>query len=216
MALPSNFFTTQSVLVVDDIDTVRTAVKGMLQMLGCKDIHVANNGERALDICKQIDFDFILCDFNLGKGKDGYQLFEELKLLKLITSNTLFIILSAETTIQTLHGIFELQPDDYLLKPFSYQKLKTRLVKALEKREILGSIYKAITANDYERVLEACDTVSKLHPNYILPKPILNFCLNNEVHKLHSQILASLNFNKNQDIASLVDTMKCCSSYFQT
>ena len=169
MALPSNFFTTQSVLVVDDIDTVRTAVKGMLQMLGCKDIHVANNGERALDLCKQRDFDFILCDFNLGKGKDGYQLFEELKLLKLIKSNTLFIILSAETTIQTLHGIFELQPDDYLLKPFSYKKLKSRLVKAFEKREILVSILDAITNDDYQGALTACDSVSKLHPNYTLP-----------------------------------------------
>jgi len=169
MALPTNFFTTQSVLIVDDIYTVRIAVQGMLEMLGCKDIHMASNGERALELCNEHHFNFILCDFNLGKGKDGYQLFEELKLLKLITNNTLFIILSAETTIQTLHGIFELQPDDYLLKPFSYQKLKTRLVKALEKREILGSIFEAITANDYERVLEACDTVSKSHPNYILP-----------------------------------------------
>ena len=120
MILPANFFTTQSVLVVDDIDTIRSAVKGMLQMLGCKDISTATNGERALEVCKHHEFDFILCDFNLGKGKDGYQLFEELKLRKLLKNNALFVLISAETAIQIIHGIVELQPDDYLLKPFSY------------------------------------------------------------------------------------------------
>ncbi|WP_413699851.1 hypothetical protein ACLKMH_21235 [Psychromonas sp. KJ10-10] len=34
MALPSNFFSSQSALVVDDLDTIRSAVKGMVQMLG--------------------------------------------------------------------------------------------------------------------------------------------------------------------------------------
>jgi len=169
MALPNNFFATQSVLVVDDIDTVRTAVKGMLQMLGCTNIVTANNGERALAICEQQEFDFILCDFNLGKGKDGHQLLEELKLRRLIKTSTLFIILSAETAIQSLHGIFELQPDDYLLKPFSYKKLKARLTKVLERREILGSIFDAVNVNDYQGALAACNTVVKLHPNYAFP-----------------------------------------------
>ena len=168
MALPSNFFTTQSVLVVDDIDTIRSAVKGMLQMLGCKDISTATNGERALDICLHQQFDFILCDFNLGKGKDGYQLFEELKLRKLLKNNTLFILISAETAIQAIHGIVELQPDDYLLKPFSYKKLESRLTKALEKRKVLGLIFDAVLADDYQGALEACATITKLHPKYAL------------------------------------------------
>jgi CheY-like chemotaxis protein len=168
MILPSNFFTTQSVLVVDDIDTIRSAVKGMLQMLGCKDISTATNGERALEVCLHHQFDFILCDFNLGKGKDGYQLFEELKLRKLLKNNTLFILISAETAIQIIHGIVELQPDDYLLKPFSYKKLESRLIKALEKRKVLGIIYDAVMANDYEGALDACATVTKLHPSFSL------------------------------------------------
>jgi len=168
MILPANFFTTQSVLVVDDIDTIRSAVKGMLQMLGCKDISTATNGERALEVCKHHEFDFILCDFNLGKGKDGYQLFEELKLRKLLKNNTLFVLISAETAIQIIHGIVELQPDDYLLKPFSYKKLESRLTKALEKRKVLGLIFDAVMANDYQGALEACDTITKLHPKYAM------------------------------------------------
>ena len=48
MVLPSNFFSTQSVLIIDDIDTVRSTIKGMMQILGCKKIYTSASGERAL------------------------------------------------------------------------------------------------------------------------------------------------------------------------
>ncbi|WP_019613148.1 response regulator [Psychromonas ossibalaenae] len=169
MALPSNFFSTQAVLVVDDIDTIRSAIKGMLQMLGCKEISVASNGDRAVELCEEIKFDFILCDFNLGKGKDGYQLFEELKLRDLLKTNTVFILISAETALQVIHGIVELQPDDYLLKPFSYKTLEARLVRSLEKRKVLGGIYDALAVRDYKKALAECGRASKLHQKYALP-----------------------------------------------
>ena len=167
MVLQSNFFSTQSVLVVDDIDTIRSAVKGMLQMLGCKDIAMASNGNRALELCLKTKFDFILCDFNLGKGKDGYQLFEELKLKALLKSNTVFIMVSAETTLQVVHGLVELQPDDYLLKPFSYKKLEHRLIRALDKRKILSAIYDAYVQQDYQKALAECTKASQDNSKYL-------------------------------------------------
>ncbi|PKF62003.1 hypothetical protein CW745_08440 [Psychromonas sp. psych-6C06] len=169
MALPSNFFSSQTVLVVDDIDTIRSAVKGMLQMLGCKNIAIASNGERALELCEVSQYDFILCDFNLGKGKDGYQLFEELKLRDLMKPSTVFILISAETALQVVHGLVELQPDDYLLKPFSYKKLEGRLVRALEKRKVLGGIYDCLAVKDYKKALHECGKASKKHHKYSLP-----------------------------------------------
>ena len=169
MALPSNFFSTQSVLVVDDIDTIRSAVKGMVQMLGCKKISVASNGSRAMELCQTTLFDFILCDFNLGEGKDGYQLFEELKLRELMKPSTVFILISAETALQVVHGLVELQPDDYVLKPFSYKKLEERLVKSFEKRKVLGKIYDSLTIKDYTQALKECAKASKAHPKYSFP-----------------------------------------------
>lgn len=169
MALPSNFFSTQSVLVVDDIDTIRSAVKGMVQMLGCKKISVASNGSRAMELCQTTLFDFILCDFNLGEGKDGYQLFEELKLRELMKPSTVFILISAETALQVVHGLVELQPDDYVLKPFSYKKLEERLVKSFEKRKVLGKIYDSLTIKDYTQALKECAKASKAYPKYSFP-----------------------------------------------
>jgi len=194
MALPSNFFSTQSVLVVDDIDTIRTAVKGMLQIFGCRDIATASNGDRALELCVANQFDFVLCDFNLGKGKDGYQLFEELKLRGLLKTSTVFILISAETALQVVHGLVELQPDDYLLKPFSYKTLETRLVRALEKRKVLGGIYDALAVHDYKKALYECAKVSKGNRKYNLP-----------VMRLKGEVL--LNLKQPQSALELYDSI---------
>ena len=138
-------------------------------MLGCKEISIASNGDRALELCEVSQFDFILCDFNLGKGKDGYQFFEELKLRSLMKANTVFILISAETALQVVHGLVELQPDDYLLKPFSYKKLETRLVRALEKRKVLGRIYDCLALKNYKKALYECNKASQKYFKYSLP-----------------------------------------------
>ncbi|WP_022940878.1 tetratricopeptide repeat-containing response regulator [Psychromonas hadalis] len=194
MALPANFFSTQSVLVVDDIDTIRSAVKGMLQMLGCKDIAIASNGDRALELCEVAQFDFILCDFNLGKGKDGYQLFEELKLRDLMKPSTVFILISAETALQVVHGLVELQPDDYLLKPFSYKTLEARLVRALEKRKVLGGIYDSLAVKDYKKALYECGKASKGNHKYSL-----------SITRLKGEVL--LNLHQPQSAFDLYDSI---------
>lgn len=194
MALPSNFFSTQSVLVVDDIDTIRSAVKGMLQMLGCKEISIASNGDRAIELCEATFFDFILCDFNLGKGKDGYQLFEELKLRELMKPSTVFILISAETALQVVHGLVELQPDDYLLKPFSYKKLEERLVRAMEKRKVLGGIYDCLAVKDYKKALYECGKAGKGNYKYNLP-----------IMRLKGEVL--LNLHQPQSAFDLYDSV---------
>ncbi|WP_413702431.1 response regulator [Psychromonas sp. KJ10-10] len=130
---------------------------------------VANNGNRAIELCQTTAFNFILCDFNLGDGKDGYQLFEELKLRGLMEPSTVFILISAETTLQVVHGLIELQPDDYILKPFSYKKLEHRLVRAFEKRKVLGKIYDSLVTKDYKRALNECTKATTANPNYSFP-----------------------------------------------
>ncbi|MCW8994376.1 MAG: hypothetical protein OQK77_01040, partial [Psychromonas sp.] len=56
----------------------------------------------------------------------------------------------------------------YLLKPFSYKKLENRLVKALEKRTVLGGIYDALAVRNYKRALAECVKASQAHSKYML------------------------------------------------
>ncbi|MGO3300525.1 MAG: response regulator [Pseudoalteromonas sp.] len=65
------------------------------------------------------NFDLIVCSFNLTKRQDGYQLYEELRFKRLIKHSTGFIFISAQTYNPLVHSVLELQPDDFLVKPFT-------------------------------------------------------------------------------------------------
>lgn len=166
MIFPSKFYSDKSVLIVDDCEPIRSAVKAMLQKIGFNRIGSANNGLIAVQKCENSVFDFLLVDFNLGEGKDGYQLFEELKNKDLLSPTCCFIMMSAESRRQIVHGIVELQPDDYLLKPFTYKGLEKRCGRTWQKKSALSKIYEAIFEEQPEIAIKACDQASRKTPEY--------------------------------------------------
>ena len=119
VGMDASFYRCKQILIIDDCAPVRTSIKAMAQQIGFESIHLARDANEAIAKCHEIPFDFILSDFNLGEGKDGYQLFETLKTRQLLAPLNCFIMVSAENQRQIVHGMIELQPDDYLLKPFT-------------------------------------------------------------------------------------------------
>ena len=157
--MDASFFRCKQLLIVDDCAPVRASIKGMAQQFGFEAIHLARDANEAIAKCYEIPFDFILCDINLGEGKDGYQLFEILKQEQLLSPLCCFIVISAENQRQTVHGIIELQPDDYLLKPFSSTLLEERIVRAIKNRIGLRKVYYALYEKDFALALSECDSV---------------------------------------------------------
>jgi DNA-binding NarL/FixJ family response regulator/cytochrome c-type biogenesis protein CcmH/NrfG len=166
MIFPAKFYTDKKILIVDDCEPIRSAVKAMLQKIGFSKISSANNGIIAVQKCEDSVFDFILVDFNLGDGKDGYQLFEELKFKDLLSPICCFIMMSAENRGQIVHGIIELQPDDYLLKPFTYKGLEKRCGRNYQRKSALINIYEAIFEDDAQKAIKACEKASRKTPEY--------------------------------------------------
>ena len=162
-----SFFRCKQVLIVEDCAPVRATVKSMLQTMGFEAIHLARNSTEALKKCYEIPFDFILCDFNLGDCKDGYQLFEALKQQELISPLCCFMIISAENQRKIVHGMIELQPDDYLLKPFSYPVLEERIIRMVKTKIALRKIYLAIAEQDYQLAIIECDKSLNSKPEHI-------------------------------------------------
>src|SRR5690625_6581403 len=72
------------VLIVDDFDNFRMAVSKMLQEYGARDVDTVSNGRQALQLCSENRYDLILCDYNLGTGKNGQQVLEELRHRRLL------------------------------------------------------------------------------------------------------------------------------------
>lgn len=158
------FYRTKKVLVVDDCDPVRASIKGMLQKIGFEHIAAVTDANAAIANCTEVQYDFILSDFNLGDGKDGYQLFEALKHLRLLKPGACFVIISAESQRQIVHGVIELQPDSYLLKPFSFVQLEKRLMRAFQIKHSLSRVYQEIYENKFVEAANSCEHIIKSDP----------------------------------------------------
>jgi len=154
-----DFLALRRVLLVDDCAPVRASIKGMLQQIGFKLIYQAKDAVEAISICEQHALDFILCDFNLGDCQDGYQLFETLKSRQLLHSMCCFVIISAESQRQIVHGVIELQPDDYILKPFTFPVLKERMVKVMKEKMALRKIFQASQGGDLAEACRQADVI---------------------------------------------------------
>ena len=83
-------------LVVDDFNDFLSSVKAMLREMGARDVDTANRGEEAIAMCRQKRYDIILHDYNLGAGKNGQQVLEELLAARLISHQCIFVMVTAE------------------------------------------------------------------------------------------------------------------------
>jgi DNA-binding NarL/FixJ family response regulator len=166
--MDASFYRCKQLLILDDCAPVRAAIKSMAQQIGFESIHLARTANEAIAKCSEIPIDFILSDFNLGEGKDGYQVFETLKTQQLLSPLSCFIMVSAENQRQIVHGMIELQPDDYLLKPFTYQQLEERITRAVKNRIALRKIYVSLFDHDYHNAIIECDKTVISKPEFAL------------------------------------------------
>jgi len=117
-----------TVAVIDDDDSVRTALLMNLQVEGFKTVSAAD-GEEGLRIIRESKPDLVVLDVMMPK-KDGLQTCRELR----NTGNSVpLILLTARSAeVDRVLGL-ELGADDYLAKPFSMPELMAR-IKALLRR----------------------------------------------------------------------------------
>jgi CheY-like chemotaxis protein/Tfp pilus assembly protein PilF len=147
----------KTILVVDDIPEMRSIMRSMLSAYGATDIHQARTGDEAIEHLAARAFDLVMCDYNLGKGRDGQQVLEEARHRRLMPYSTTFVMITAENTSDMVMGVLEHQPDAYLSKPIPRTTLQTRLRKLFEKKARLAPIYSALDAGEHAFALELCD-----------------------------------------------------------
>ncbi|WP_019601540.1 response regulator [Teredinibacter turnerae] len=146
-------------LVVDDVPDIRTSLKRILIDFGANDVDTAGNAEEAIDICHRHQYDLVLADYNLGAGKNGQQLLEELRFHKLLKNTALYVMVTAESGSQYVLHALEYQPDDYLAKPVSRDGLRPRLDAALLKNEALLNAKRALDKQNPLLAIKACTQV---------------------------------------------------------
>jgi len=143
-------------LIVDDFENFRGTLYKMLMDLGIGNADSAATGEEALRFCKARNYDLILCDNNLGKGKSGQQVLEELRSTNNPCSDSLFILVSAESSKGIIMAAYDYEPDAYLAKPITPKALDQRLSRMIEQRVELKAALAAQKAGDDQLAIEIC------------------------------------------------------------
>ncbi|MBL4609902.1 MAG: response regulator [Pseudomonadaceae bacterium] len=146
-------------LVVDDFSEFRTSVTGMLRLMAVKNVDAAARGEEAIAMCRNTAYDVILHDYNLGAGKNGQQVLEELHHAGLISPHCIFVMCTAESSQAMVMSALECEPDAYLTKPFNRASLQQRLDKLVERKLALKPILDAQAKRDQNAVLAACEQI---------------------------------------------------------
>lgn len=118
------------VLTVDDSNSIRSIVGKALTALGF-DIEQAEDGEKALALLEETRVDLILLDVTMPV-MDGPTM---LKHLRERGDKTPVIMLTSESKRSVVAGAMQLGIEDYMLKPFKPDELKSKVFKALRMNE---------------------------------------------------------------------------------
>ncbi len=140
-------------LVIDDQPQARDALRTVAQTLGAFAVEFASNYQDAIYRIRNNSPDIILCDYMLGEGRSGQQLLEELRRFKLLQDETIFMMVTGEQSYEQVVSAVELVPDDYIIKPFSPDKLLLRLDRIVAKKNFFADYYQEKRQEEYARAI---------------------------------------------------------------
>lgn len=148
-------FSNKQVLIVEDQRPFLLLLKGLMHSMGVSDVVTKSSAEQAVSLCKKHKFDIIVCDLHLGAdNKNGYELIEELRTRRLINPTSVFVLISADSARPVVLGSIDRRPDDFLIKPFSQVQLKSRIIRAWQKRQFLKEAYRLIEQQEYNGAID--------------------------------------------------------------
>lgn len=118
------------VLLVDDIKSMRSMIRGLLFKVGLHKVSDAADGFEALSVLKQEKIDLIVSDWNMPK-MDG------LELLKAVRADDNykdipFLMITAENRKENVVDAIQAGTSEFIAKPFTDGTLREKLDKILK------------------------------------------------------------------------------------
>lgn len=129
------------VLVVDDEVLAKGYLKYSLEELGFQNIDYVDKAGLALSALRRQTYNLVVCAYDLKQEQEGYFLFEQIKEQHVLPVTTAFVFISADTAADIVHSIVELQPDEFLAKPFTVRDLDRRISRVLDRKRALAPVY---------------------------------------------------------------------------
>ncbi|MUK64912.1 response regulator [Aliivibrio fischeri] len=136
-----------SFLIIDDSTVIQNALRALLSRIGVptNNISCCPTAGAAVGNCKRQKFDVLFVDHNLGHGSTGLQMLEQLKLLRLITDNTLIYIVTGNEDPQIELAYSDYMPAKYIQKPIRPEEIIKVINHDLIKRQFSTGMIAAYT-----------------------------------------------------------------------
>jgi CheY-like chemotaxis protein len=144
-------------LVVDGNPTSRSILAAQLRDFGVDTVVQTGRLADARRTLEARAFDIVLCEqyFPID-GATGQDLLDDLRRAALLPYSTVFVMITGEASYDKVAEAAESALDSYLLKPHTAAALGERLRQARERKRLLGGIFEAIEAEQYEQAARLC------------------------------------------------------------
>lgn len=120
------------ILVIDDDEQVRCLLLDLLgEVYNCREV---SSAEAALSVLGQESFDLIISDIDMG-GMSGLELVPH---VHSISPDSVVLMISGKSTIETAIAAMHAGAFDYIMKPFDVRHVEAAVERALKQRLLLA------------------------------------------------------------------------------
>jgi two-component system, chemotaxis family, chemotaxis protein CheY len=117
------------VLVVDDYQTMIRIIRNLLKQLGFENVDDAADGTEALAKMRNTKYGLVISDWNM-EPMTGYELLRHVRADEALKP-TPFIMVTAESKTENVIAAKKAGVNNYIVKPFNAQTLKSKMVSVL-------------------------------------------------------------------------------------
>lgn len=119
----------KKILAVDDEPNILMSIEFILEMEGYE-VHIARDGEEALEVAASVRPDLILLDVNMPR-KDGYEVCRILREREDMAGTKVIMLTAKGQTLEKKKGL-EVGADEYVTKPFGADDLLKKIRTMIE------------------------------------------------------------------------------------
>jgi two-component system chemotaxis response regulator CheY len=118
-----------NVLIVDDYKTMLRIINSLLRTLGFVNVDEATDGTMALDMFQKKHYGLVISDWNM-EPMSGLELLKKVRALN-DNKDVPFIMVTAESKTENVVAAKQAGVNNYIVKPFNAETLKTKLSAVL-------------------------------------------------------------------------------------
>ncbi|MCL4679323.1 MAG: response regulator [Alphaproteobacteria bacterium] len=119
-----------NVLIVDDYTTMLRIIKNLLKQLGFNNVDEATDGTMALEKIKTKEYGLVISDWNM-EPMTGLELLKQVRGSTADFKNVPFIMVTAESKTENVVAAKQAGVNNYIVKPFNAETLKTKIAAVL-------------------------------------------------------------------------------------